>query len=88
MLLVDTDPHASLTTYLGYDSDTVESSLFDLFQLRDFTPETVAPLTLQTEVEGIDIIPCAHVFGNVRQSDGKPQRYGLNFKARTGCSKR
>ncbi len=61
VLLVDTDPHASLTTYLGYDSDTVASSLFDLFQLREFTAQTVRPLTLQTEVEGIDIILAVHM---------------------------
>lgn len=27
VLMVDTDPHGSLTTYLGYDSDNVPSSL-------------------------------------------------------------
>ncbi|HCZ9679568.1 TPA: ParA family protein [Vibrio parahaemolyticus] len=60
VLMVDTDPHASLTTYLGYDSDTVSSSLFDLFQLKTFTRDTVKPLILETELEGMDIIP-AHM---------------------------
>ncbi len=34
VLLVDTDPHASLTTYLGYDSDGVPSSLFSNIKKR------------------------------------------------------
>ncbi|MDF4777121.1 ParA family protein, partial [Vibrio parahaemolyticus] len=60
VLMVDTDPHASLTTYLGYDPDAVTSSLFDLFQLKTFSRETVKPLILETELEGMDIIP-AHM---------------------------
>ena len=56
VLMVDTDPHASLTTYLGFDPDAVSSSLFDLFQLRTFNSSTVRPLILETQVEGIDII--------------------------------
>jgi len=60
VLLVDTDPHASLTTYLGFDSDSVQASLFDLFQLKEYTPQSVKPLLLKTGVEGIDIIP-AHM---------------------------
>ena len=60
VLLVDTDPHASLTTYLGYDSDSVPSSLFDLFQLREYNEQTVMPLIMQSDIEGVDIVP-AHM---------------------------
>lgn len=60
VLLVDTDPHASLTTYLGYDSDEVPSSLFDLFQLRQIDTAGVSSLILGTDIDGIDIIP-AHM---------------------------
>ncbi len=60
VLLVDTDPHASLTTYLGYDSDGVPSSLFDLFQLKEFDASSVTPLIMDTDIEGIDLIP-AHM---------------------------
>ena len=60
VLLVDTDPHASLTTYLGYDPDGVEASLFDLFQLKEFSEDTVLPLIMKSDVECIDIVP-AHM---------------------------
>lgn len=32
VLLIDTDPHASLTSYLDYDSDVLDGTLFDLFE--------------------------------------------------------
>ena len=32
VLLVDLDPHGSLTAYLGYDPDTVEGSIYEVFQ--------------------------------------------------------
>ena len=80
VLLVDTDPHASLTTYLGYDSDTVESSLFDLFQLREFNAQTVRPLLLQTEVEGIDIIPAHMSLATLDRVMGNRSGMGLILK--------
>ncbi|GAL14463.1 chromosome (plasmid) partitioning protein ParA [Vibrio astriarenae] len=43
VLLVDTDPHASLSSYLGIDSDEITRSLFDLFQLKTLAEETVKP---------------------------------------------
>lgn len=60
VLLVDTDPHASLTTYLGFDSDAVESSLFDVFQLQKFSKQTLDTIIHSTEIDNIDIIP-AHM---------------------------
>ncbi len=32
VLLVDLDPHGSLTSYLGHDPDTVDKSIYDVFQ--------------------------------------------------------
>ena len=31
VLLIDTDPHASLTYYFGIDSEELEVSVFDIF---------------------------------------------------------
>lgn len=60
VLLVDTDPHASLTTYLNFDADGVAASLFDLFQLTEINRDTVKPVILRTQFKNIDIIP-AHM---------------------------
>ncbi|EGQ9306498.1 ParA family protein [Vibrio parahaemolyticus] len=80
VLMVDTDPHASLTTYLGYDSDTVQSSLFDLFQLKTFTRDTVKPLILETELEGMDIIPAHMSLATLDRVMGNRSGMGLILK--------
>ncbi|WP_274026759.1 ParA family protein [Vibrio parahaemolyticus] len=80
VLMVDTDPHASLTTYLGYDSDTVSSSLFDLFQLKTFTRDMVKPLILETELEGMDIIPAHMSLATLDRVMGNRSGMGLILK--------
>ncbi|EHZ2779918.1 ParA family protein [Vibrio parahaemolyticus] len=80
VLMVDTDPHASLTTYLGYDSDTVSSSLFDLFQLKTFTRDTVKPLILETELEEMDIIPAHMSLATLDRVMGNRSGMGLILK--------
>ncbi|WP_337161010.1 ParA family protein [Vibrio alginolyticus] len=80
VLMVDTDPHASLTTYLGYDPDAVTSSLFDLFQLKTFSRETVKPLILKTELEGMDIIPAHMSLATLDRVMGNRSGMGLILK--------
>lgn len=80
VLLVDTDPHASLTTYLGYDSDTVPASLFDLFQLREYTEQSVEPFILQTEIENIDLIPAHMSLATLDRVMGNRSGMGLILK--------
>lgn len=80
VLMVDTDPHASLTTYLGYDPDAVTSSLFDLFQLKTFSRETVKALILETELEGMDIIPAHMSLATLDRVMGNRSGMGLILK--------
>ncbi|GLR03556.1 ParA family protein [Vibrio hyugaensis] len=80
VLMVDTDPHASLTTYLGYDPDAVTSSLFDLFQLKAFTRETVKPLIVETDLDGMDIIPAHMSLATLDRVMGNRSGMGLILK--------
>ncbi|WP_050941028.1 ParA family protein [Vibrio harveyi] len=80
VLMVDTDPHASLTTYLGYDPDAVTSSLFDLFRLKTFSRETVKPLIVETELEGMDIIPAHMSLATLDRVMGNRSGMGLILK--------
>jgi chromosome partitioning protein len=80
VLLVDTDPHASLTTYLGYDSDDVPSSLFDLFQLKSYSAQSVQPLILKTDVERIDLIPAHMSLATLDRVMGNRSGMGLILK--------
>ncbi len=80
VLLVDTDPHASLTTYLGYDSDAVPTNLFDLFQLREFNEQNVEPLILRTDIENMDLIPAHMSLATLDRVMGNRSGMGLILK--------
>jgi chromosome partitioning protein len=58
VLMVDCDPHASLTSYFGFDPDALHTSLFDVFEQdpsnRSELPES---LLLDTSIESLKLIP-------------------------------
>ena len=56
VLLIDTDPHASLTNYFGYDSDELSHTLFNLFTEQKFDAEFLRELVLKTDYDGIDAL--------------------------------
>ncbi|WP_413110688.1 ParA family protein [Thaumasiovibrio sp. DFM-14] len=80
VLLVDTDPHASLTTYLNIDSESVPSSLFDLFQLPKLNRLTVQPVVMKTAFEGIDLIPAHMSLATLDRVMGSRGGMGLILK--------
>ena len=57
VLVVDTDPHASLTSYLGYEDDKLEqNNLFDLYAMKNLSREGVLRCITHTPHEGLDLI--------------------------------
>jgi chromosome partitioning protein len=60
VLMVDLDPHGSLTSYFKYDPDDIEYSTFDLFMYEGKIPEGL-PKTIirKTTKEGIDLFPAS-----------------------------
>ncbi|CAH0525216.1 ParA family protein [Vibrio hippocampi] len=80
VLLIDTDPHASLTTYLGMDSDQLEKSLFDLFQLTEFTDSRVKSLIHSTHLDNIDILPAHMSLATLDRVMGNRSGMGLILK--------
>ncbi|MGR5488615.1 ParA family protein, partial [Vibrio alfacsensis] len=80
VLLIDTDPHASLTTYLGMDSDELTHSLFDLFQLKEFSETRVKALIHQTEIDNIDILPAHMSLATLDRVMGNRSGMGLILK--------
>ncbi len=80
VLLVDTDPHASLTTYLGYDCDGLQSSLFDLFQLESLTAHNVKPLIIKSDIEGLDLLPGHMSLATLDRVMGNRSGMGLVLK--------
>lgn len=75
VLLLDLDPHGSLTSYFGYDPDTQEFSGYDLFQQEGHVPENL-PSTLLTNTshDRISLIPASTAMATLERkavgSDG------------------
>ncbi|MCG7947968.1 MAG: AAA family ATPase, partial [Candidatus Thiodiazotropha taylori] len=71
-LLVDIDPHASLTSYFRYDPDGLEESVYSLFK-GVAQNHTVDPLSLihPTGTEGLDLMPAEMALATLDRQAGK-----------------
>jgi chromosome partitioning protein len=56
VLIIDTDPHASLTSYLGFDYNNIEKNLYDLYTQTDLTKDSVQSCITHTNFPNLDII--------------------------------
>jgi len=60
VLVADLDPHGSLTSWFGYDPDTIAHSVFDLFQHEGKVPEGLpAQLITETSCPGLSLLPAS-----------------------------
>ncbi|MFY0642244.1 MAG: ParA family protein [Bermanella sp.] len=60
VLMVDLDPHGSLTSYFKYDPDEIEFSTFDLFMHEGKVPDDLPKKIIRkTTKEGIDLFPAS-----------------------------
>jgi len=78
VLVIDTDPHASLGYYLGIDSEEVPSSLYDLFIAnKSLTPDSMMRSIVPTNVVGLDLIPATMALATLDRSLGHQEGMGL-----------
>jgi chromosome partitioning protein len=81
VLMIDTDPHASLGYYLGIDSELIKSSLYDLFlKHQQLTTKLIQEHIVSTTVEGIDLIPSTMALATLDRSLGHQGGMGLILK--------
>jgi chromosome partitioning protein len=73
-LLVDLDPHGSLSAYLGHDPDAVENGVYRLFRDADAHP---ASLVHATRVEGMDLMPASTALATLDRQLGAQDGKGL-----------
>ncbi len=77
-LMLDIDPHGSLTSYFRYDPEMVDESVYSLFKAvadkRDVDP---ASLIYNTGTEGLDLIPAAMVLATLDRQAGRLDGMGL-----------
>lgn len=73
VLVIDLDPHGSLTSYFRYDPDSLETSLYDLFFEKrckdlDFIHSVIKP----TSRKGVDLLPSTTALATLeRQVSGQ-----------------
>ena len=81
VLLVDLDPHGSMTSYFGYDPDTLENSVYQLFQGSSAEPG-ISPVDIlhSTKVEGLDLLPASTALATLDRQLGSQEGKGLVIK--------
>jgi chromosome partitioning protein len=80
VLLIDTDPHASLTSYLQYDSDHLPVSLYDLFQEPAQNKAQLEQVVLPTEINNLSLIPASMALATLDRVLGDKEGMGLFLK--------
>ena len=76
-LLVDTDPHGSMTTYFRYSPDELELSVYSLFEGRDVDP---ALLIKPTRFDHLQILPASMALATLDRQLGAKSGMGLVLK--------
>ncbi|MFT5755314.1 MAG: chromosome partitioning protein [Alteromonadaceae bacterium] len=79
VLLVDTDPHASLSYYFGIESEDLELSVYNLF-VEVSTKEQILQSLCPTQYENIDILPATMGLATLDRSLGTKGGMGLVLK--------
>jgi chromosome partitioning protein len=79
VLLVDTDPHASLSYYFGIESEDLELSVYDLF-VQVSTKEQILQSLCPTQYPNIDILPATMGLATLDRSLGRKGGMGLVLK--------
>lgn len=81
VLLVDTDPHASLTYYFGIDAEELEVSVYDIFiRGKDITKEEILQSLCPSGVANLDILPSSMSLATLDRSLGNKGGMGLMLK--------
>ncbi|MBX2807762.1 MAG: ParA family protein [Cellvibrionaceae bacterium] len=76
VLLVDLDPHGSLSCYFGYDPDTLKDCVFNLFQASEKL-DTVAQLVLPTAYHPIALLPASTTMATLERQVTAREGMGL-----------
>jgi len=79
VLLLDTDPHASLTYYFGVESEDLDLSVYDLF-IQVSSKEQILQSLCPTQYENIDILPATMGLATLDRALGAKGGMGLVLK--------
>ena len=76
VLMVDLDPHGSLSAYFGYDPETVEPNLYELFRQQGRGIEAER-MTVATSVAGLHLLPASTSLATLDRQLGSRKGMGL-----------
>ncbi|MGM0477437.1 MAG: ParA family protein [Pseudomonadota bacterium] len=80
-LLVDMDPHGSMSAYFGYDPDTLEHSIYSLFQQVSIGHQVnPAGVLRKTSMKGLQILPASTALATLDRQLGAQEGMGLVVK--------
>ncbi len=80
-LLVDIDPHGSLTSYFRYDPDALEESAYSLFQaVAERRPIDPASIICETGTAGLDLLPASVALATLDRQASRLEGMGLILK--------
>ncbi len=77
VLLLDLDPHGSLTSYFGYDPDSVEQGAYSLWQQGEGEVADPARLVRKTRFPRISVMPASMALATLDRQLGKQGGMGL-----------
>lgn len=78
VLLLDMDPHGSMSSYFGLDPDYVEYSLYDLFQSYPMPAVVVPQQVIQdTRFENLKLLPASTAIATLDRQLGTSNGMGL-----------
>ncbi len=77
-LLVDMDPHGSLTSYFGFDPDQMEDSIYNFFQaMANAAPIDPEPVIRDTRVARLQLMPASMALATLDRQLGIRKGTGL-----------
>ncbi len=75
-LLVDLDPHGSLTSYLGYNPDEIETGVYSLFANPTTSPAELAHMLLPTKIGNTYLLAASTALATLDRQIGSSQGAG------------
>lgn len=76
-LMVDLDPHGSLTTYFGHDPDNLERSVYSLFSVDAAERPNARSLVLPTRFANLHLLPASTALATLDRQLGAREGMGL-----------
>ncbi len=78
VLMVDLDPHGSLTSYFRYNPDDIEHSVYDLFMHEGKVPEKLPQeIIVPTSQPGVDLFPASTALATLERKVASQGGMGL-----------